>query len=140
MQTERLAHPLQKPATAVMDLADLVSLVVCLDAPSRQVDEVVEVMLGGDKAALEINAAAVISARWLSEEIPTYSAGGRALSVLAHRRRFRIATVEVEGRGWKAEAWKPGPAGISSTAFAPTEGGAGIAAIASLTIKEKKLA
>ena len=137
MKTERASSESRRPAQAAMDLADLVSLVVSLGAPSREVDEVVEAMLGGDETSLTVSASSVISSRWLSAETPAYTAGGHALSVLAHRRGYRVSAA-AGGTGYRAEAWVPGTA-KRSCASARTEGGAGIAAIASLAIKETKL-
>lgn len=123
-----------QPAAGAMDLADLVSVLVSLRSPSRAVDEVVEVMLGGSSVVPVVSRSAVISARWLSGETPAYTAGGGALSVLARRRGYRVHVSREDGR-FRAEAWNLATGG-SAIAAAATEGGAGIAAICSLASKE----
>jgi len=135
MHTEALnpqADP--RPAAAAMDLADLVSVLVSLRAPSRQVDNVVEAMLGGPSVLSVISPAAVISSRWLSAETPAYTAGGNALSVLARRRGYRIH-LSRDGERHVAEV-RNLATGMQATASAITEGGAGVAAVCCLASKE----
>lgn len=138
MEKHSLNAPPPRLTKASIDLADLVSLLVSMDAPSRIADEIVETMLGGEKVSPAINSAAVIAGRWLSEETPAYTAGGQALSVLARRRGYRISTSR-DGNGFRAEAWSLS-GGAKASASARLEGAAGIAAIVSLTRKETAVA
>jgi len=127
------SHP--RPASGLtVDLADLVQSLISLEVPSREIDHVVEAMLGGSDAHPEIGVAPVVASRWLADETPTYTAGGPAASVLARRRGYRL-TVEGSGASWSAEA-RNLRTGTTCRAMARIEGAAAVAAIAGLAAKE----
>lgn len=137
MQTQARTPSLDAPdppSALTMDLAGLVGVLVSLRGPSRTVDQVVEAMLGGPCVVPLVSLSAVISSRWLSDETPAYTSGGGALSVLARRRGCRVRT-SMDGSRHRAEA-TDSATGASAVAHAPTEGGAGLAAICSLAAKE----
>lgn len=119
-----------------VDLADLVQSLVSLEAPSREIDHVVEAMLGGGKACHEIGTVPVVAARWLADETPAYTAGGAAVSVLARRRGYRLST-EGAGQAAIAEA-RNLRTGACCRATARIEGAAAVAAIAGLAAKESR--
>lgn len=129
--TEPAPQAAPKGAAAPIDLADLVSLLVSMQEPSRVVDCVVEAMLGGERAHQTVTPATVITGRWLAQQAPEYTAGGQALSVLARRRGMKVRCVP-DGRGFRAESYEP-QSGRSASAVARTEGCAGVAAIARLS-------
>ncbi len=122
---------IQKPRASAsvrdIDIADLIGLLVSLEAPSRDVDNIVEIMVAGEKVLPSASLGAVVSSRWLSGETPRYTAGGQALSVLARRRGCRISCVP-SGNGYSSEAWNL-RTGVRTSASARLEGAAGIAAI-----------
>lgn len=129
-----LAPPPIGAAALTVDLADLVQSLVSLKAPSRELDHVVEAMLGGDAVKARIGTASVLDARWLAGETPAYTAGGPASSVLARRRGYRLSVTEETG-ALIAEA-RDLRTGALARATATLEGAAAAAAIASLAAME----
>jgi len=109
----------------MIDLADLAGAILSMKMPSRQIDEIVEIMLAGREVLVGVSASEVLSAKWLSSEVPCYTAGGSALSLLARRRGCRL-TISSEEGGYRAVATSRQK---TASASAVTEGGAGIAAI-----------
>ncbi|WP_315923104.1 hypothetical protein [Mesorhizobium sp. SP-1A] len=113
------------------DLADLVSSLVSLNSPNRAVDQVVEVMLGGDTARAEIAPISVLGNKWLYSETPYYTRDMKSVEGLAARRGVTFST-ERATTGFSATASMP-KTGQHRTASSPLATAAAIAAIASLS-------
>jgi hypothetical protein len=127
--------PSTETRTSAIDLADLVSTLLALESPDRDIDIVVDAMLGQKEALLSIDHGRVRTKFWLRSQVPTYTAGGEALRELAHARGCRIRTCEIDGI-WTATA-HDAVRNSRTEASARFEGVAGIVAIAFMTAKEK---
>jgi len=111
-----------------IDMADLVSALVSMREPSRDLDRIVHAMVAGDAPRMSASASAVRLGSWLASEVPPYTEGGRAVSVLAHRLGVTVRTERVR-HGWRATVHDPAD-GSSRSASSHTEGGAACAALA----------
>lgn len=120
------------PPSPSIGLADLVGTLISLPIPSREVDEVVEAMLGGDEPRASLRPSDLRSGRWLSAETPAYTAGGGALAVLARRRGLKVRTWTAAGRGYAVATSSRGEARASAL----SEAGAGLAAIVRMAAEE----
>lgn len=85
------------------DSADLVSSLLELQKPSRSIDQVVEIMLGGDQVRDKITAMSVLGNKWLFSETPFYTRDNKAVDMLAARRGV-IYTLDKTGMGYLATA------------------------------------
>lgn len=114
-----------------IDLAHLVATLLSLRAPSRSVDRIIEAMLPGSTILQSITALQLKFSNWISDDsIPPYTAGGRAIWVLAHRLGLRVECEAAEG-GYQAKATDP-VSGISFDAYGKTSGAAACAAMAAV--------
>lgn len=121
-----------RPADSI-DMADLVSLVLSLTAPDRDVDVIVDAMLGGKAAARAVDAARVRASFWLRDGMPKYTGGNEALAVLAHRRGY-VLDSRSEGGSWTVEAADL-VTGEKVAVRHALQGAAGIAGIAALAAR-----
>jgi len=113
------------------DLAHLVATLLSLREPSRGVDRIIEAMLAGSTILQSIASLQLKFSNWISDDsIPPYTAGGRAVWVLAHRLGLRV---ECEGTdyGYSAKATDP-VSGISFDVSGKTPGAAACAAMAAV--------
>lgn len=122
------------PLARKIDLADLVALLLALTKPDRDLDLIVDTMLGGDRPLAEVDAAKVRAGFWLRDQVPKYTEGAEALSALAHRRGYRIETY-FDGHIWHVET-RSITTGEKVAVKHPLRGVAGIAGIAAMTGKE----
>ena len=113
---------------SAIDIADLVSALVSLREPSRELDCIIHAMVAGDSPRLSASASEVRLGTWLASEVPPYTEGGQAVNVLAHRMRVGIRTWRTE-HGWRATVHDPMD-GSRRSASSITEGGAACAALA----------
>jgi hypothetical protein len=111
------------------DSADLVSSLLAMDAPSRSIDQVVEIMLGGDQVRHEIPSISVLGNKWLYSETPFYTRDYKAVEMLAAKLGV-ISTLEKTGIGYVVTAihHKSGKRKTASASMATT---AALAAICS---------
>jgi len=112
-----------------IDMADLVSALVSLRQPSRDLDRIVHSMVAGAAPRLSASPTDVRLGTWLASEIPPYTEGGRAVNVLAHRLGVSVHTQRM-AHGWRATVVDPSDGSLRS-ASSPSEGGAACAALAS---------
>lgn len=124
----------RQPAVRTMDLADLVSLLLSSTSPDRDVDLIVDTMLGGKTPVYVIDTAKVRVGFWLRDQVPAFTAGNEALLTLAHRRGYRVET-HFDGNIWHVEtrSLSTGEKVIVKHAL---KGIAGVAGIAALVSKE----
>jgi hypothetical protein len=79
------------------DLAHLVATLLSLREPSRGVDRLIDAMLAGSSVLHSIAPMEIKFSNWMSEDaIPAYTAGGRAVLILAHRLGMRIECEDAE--------------------------------------------
>ena len=135
--TEHLAAPsgVRPPSGATMDLADLVSLLLATSEPDRDLDLLIDTMLGGKATATTIDAGKVRAGFWLREQVPTFTEGNEALATLAHRRGYRVETY-FDGALWHVET-KSLNTGEKVVVKHALKGVAGVAGIAAMVSKEK---
>jgi hypothetical protein len=117
-----------------IDLADLVSILLSLTAPDRDVDLLVEAMLGGKAPQKVIDEARVRAGFWLRDQVPAFTAGNEALSTLAHRRGLRVET-HFDGSQWHVET-RSIATGAKIVVKHALQGVAGVAGVAALVTKE----
>lgn len=116
------------------DISHLVATLVSLREPSRAADRVIDAMLAGSSVASSISLIDLRLSRWITNDaIPAYTAGGRAVSVLAHRLGMRLETVHI-GNGFEAIA-SDGGGSKAATGFVP--GAAMCAALAALAVSRQ---
>lgn len=89
--------------TKTFDLADLVAALVSLTIPSIEIDRIVHVMLAGKRPRASVSSLDVRLGTWIEDHVPSYTAGGQAISVLAFRRGIHVA-VAPHGCGFRALA------------------------------------
>ncbi len=119
-----------------IDLADLVSLLLAAEAPDRDLDLLVQTMLGSDRPVLEVDSAKVRTGFWLREQVPAFTEGREALSALAHTRGYRVET-HFDGALWHVET-RNLKTGSRTVVKHSLRGVAGVVGIAALVAKEEK--
>lgn len=122
--------------TKSFDLADLVALLLAEKAPSRDLDLLVNDMLGGKLPILVTNEARIRAAFWLRDQVPPYTAGNEALATLAHQRGLKVETY-FDGKLWHVET-RSLTTGDKVLVKHSVQGIAGITGIAALVSKETK--
>jgi hypothetical protein len=113
-----------------IDLGDLVSALVSLRQPSRDLDGLIHSMLAGRSPRTSATLGDLRRSSWLAETTPEYTAGGPEVHVLATRLGSTLDIEEIAG-GYRAFARSPST-GRMGNAAAPTEGAAACAALAAL--------
>nr|WP_250807603.1 hypothetical protein [Neorhizobium tomejilense] len=134
--TERQAgHVPTVPVLArTIDLADLVSLLLASAGPDRDLDLIVETMLGGPAPLKRVDVAKVRAGFWLRDQVPKFTEGKEALATLAHRRGYRVET-HFDGSAWHVET-RSLASGDKIVVKHALQGVAGVAGIAAMTSKE----
>jgi len=116
------------PGVRSIDLADLVTRLVHIREPDRELDNIVHAMLGGREPISTTDEAALRRSKWLEEETPRYTAGGSAILILAHHLGMTVRLVsENAGRAYRVEAISK--EGVRKEAVAYTYGAAACAAM-----------
>jgi hypothetical protein len=130
------ASPKRKSTDArpTIDIADLVSILLALNAPDRDTDLLVEAMLGGKAPLKVVDEARVRAGFWLRDQVPAFTKGKEALATLAHRRGLRVET-HFDGIQWHVET-RSVATGDKVVVKHALQGVAGIVGIAALVTKE----
>lgn len=90
-------------AECKFDISDLVACLIATEAPTRTIDQIVEIMLGGDQVRHEISTISVLGNKWLYCETPFYTRDYNAVEKLAARRGV-VCELEQSGIGYSVAA------------------------------------
>lgn len=126
------------PSGKKFDLAHLVALLVSLREPSRDADRIVNFMLAGSSVLPIIASMEVRLSNWMSADaIPAYTAGGRAVFVLAHRLGMKMDCKRTDF-GHFVSAFDP-DLGLSRSVSGILPGAAACAAMAAVAAEREAL-
>jgi hypothetical protein len=141
MQTFHAEKATKSPVAAVtapisIDAVDLMFELGQLTAPDPFIDQVIEVLIARGDFRRRIVPSEVRFNSWLAGEVRTYTAGGKALEILAHRLGYRLNVVS-SGNRFEAVAFDVNTRRTSGTVVGHTEGAAGVLALLRMAFGEK---
>lgn len=87
----------------VIDKSDLLGLVLSMDQPSRALDEVIHLMIGGETIQERVSVSDVLSSKWLSCSVPAYTQNSEEVVRIGKLHGVRFF-VEEDHKGFQVQA------------------------------------
>lgn len=122
-------------APITIDAVDLMFELGQITTPDPFIDQIIEILIARGDFRRRIVPSEVRFNSWLAGEVRSYTAGGKALEILAHRLGYRLK-VEKAGSRFEAVAFDVNTRRTSGTVVGYTEGAAGILALLRMAFGE----
>lgn len=113
------------------EITDLVAELISLQEPSRSLDQVIDVMIGGNSFREKISLFSVRSNKWLYTETPYYTRDIKSVVCLAAKHGIVILVEKLNAESYMATAMNHSD-GKKTTAVASLDTCAAIIAVVSL--------